>query len=130
MNRSSFNRFPPCDTNTVLREFEKCGTILRHVPGPGDANWMHIIYQVCFISIYTCVFPFPSHTDILIEAHPEIHPNPHVLDITWRSKNFDWLIVQGLSWGSHCGKPLLNPCSFSYSFIKLLLVFITRGLNC
>ncbi|CAA7410092.1 unnamed protein product [Spirodela intermedia] len=37
--------FPPCDTNLILREFEKCGAILRHVPGPGDANWMHILYQ-------------------------------------------------------------------------------------
>ncbi|KAG0502386.1 hypothetical protein HPP92_002458 [Vanilla planifolia] len=33
------------DTNLVLREFEKCGTILKHVPGPRDANWMHILYQ-------------------------------------------------------------------------------------
>ncbi|CAA6666035.1 unnamed protein product [Spirodela intermedia] len=26
--------FSPCDTNMVLREFEKCGAILRHVPAP------------------------------------------------------------------------------------------------
>ncbi|PKA63389.1 hypothetical protein AXF42_Ash005284 [Apostasia shenzhenica] len=37
--------FPPGDTNLILREFEKCGTILNHVPGPRDANWMHILYQ-------------------------------------------------------------------------------------
>lgn len=37
--------FPPGDTNLVLREFEKCGVILKHVPGPRDANWMHILYQ-------------------------------------------------------------------------------------
>ncbi|KAL9460581.1 hypothetical protein AB3S75_003726 [Citrus x aurantiifolia] len=37
--------FPPADTNLVLREFEKCGVILKHVPGPRDANWMHILYQ-------------------------------------------------------------------------------------
>lgn len=37
--------FSPGDTNLVLREFEKCGVILKHVPGPGDANWMHILYQ-------------------------------------------------------------------------------------
>ncbi|CAN1168414.1 Nuclear pore complex protein NUP35 [Linum perenne] len=37
--------FPPSETNSVLREFEKCGTILKHVPGPGNANWMHILYQ-------------------------------------------------------------------------------------
>lgn len=37
--------FPPGDTNSVLREFEKCGVILKHVPGPRDANWMHILYQ-------------------------------------------------------------------------------------
>ncbi|WCJ40842.1 mitotic phosphoprotein N' end (MPPN) family protein [Euphorbia peplus] len=37
--------FPPGDTNLVLREFEKCGVILRHVPGPREANWMHILYQ-------------------------------------------------------------------------------------
>uniref|UniRef100_A0A0C9RHW7 TSA: Wollemia nobilis Ref_Wollemi_Transcript_19516_1598 transcribed RNA sequence n=1 Tax=Wollemia nobilis TaxID=56998 RepID=A0A0C9RHW7_9CONI len=37
--------FSPSDTNLVLREFEKCGIILKHVPGPGDANWMHILYQ-------------------------------------------------------------------------------------
>ncbi|XP_057504294.1 nuclear pore complex protein NUP35 [Actinidia eriantha] len=33
------------DTNLVLREFEKCGLILKHVLGPRDANWMHILYQ-------------------------------------------------------------------------------------
>lgn len=37
--------FPPGDTNLVLREFEKCGFILKHVPGPRNANWMHILYQ-------------------------------------------------------------------------------------
>lgn len=37
--------FPPEDTNLVLREFEKCGVILKHIPGPRDANWMHILYQ-------------------------------------------------------------------------------------
>ncbi|CAL4952201.1 unnamed protein product [Urochloa decumbens] len=37
--------FLPGDTNLVLREFEKCGIVLRHVPGPRDANWMHILYQ-------------------------------------------------------------------------------------
>ncbi|KAK8675968.1 hypothetical protein V6N13_034026 [Hibiscus sabdariffa] len=36
--------FFPSDTNLVLREFEKCGVILKHVPGPRDANWMHILY--------------------------------------------------------------------------------------
>eukprot|EP00249_Psilotum_nudum_P014098 c24667_g1_i1 orf=404-1477(+) len=33
------------ETNAVLREFEKCGTIVRHVPGPGGANWVHIQFQ-------------------------------------------------------------------------------------
>ncbi|CAA0837282.1 Nuclear pore complex protein NUP35 [Striga hermonthica] len=37
--------FSPADTNLVLREFEKCGVILKHVPGPRDANWMHVLYQ-------------------------------------------------------------------------------------
>ncbi|XP_041002063.1 nuclear pore complex protein NUP35-like [Juglans microcarpa x Juglans regia] len=37
--------FSPADTNLVLREFEKCGVILKHVPGPRYANWMHILYQ-------------------------------------------------------------------------------------
>ncbi|KAJ0264228.1 Nuclear pore complex protein NUP35 [Hirschfeldia incana] len=37
--------FSPSDTNLVLREFEKCGMILKHVPGPRNANWMHILYQ-------------------------------------------------------------------------------------
>ncbi|XP_052175637.1 nuclear pore complex protein NUP35 [Diospyros lotus] len=37
--------FSPGDTNLVLREFEKCGVILKHIPGPRDANWMHILYQ-------------------------------------------------------------------------------------
>lgn len=37
--------FTPADTNLVLREFEKCGTILKHVPGPCGSNWMHIWYQ-------------------------------------------------------------------------------------
>jgi len=41
-----FCRFSPGDTNMVLREFEKCGEILKHVPGPRDANWLHILYQV------------------------------------------------------------------------------------
>lgn len=40
------SRFSPADTNLILREFEKCGVILKHVPGPRDANWMHILYQV------------------------------------------------------------------------------------
>lgn len=37
--------FSPADTNLVLREFEKYGVILKHVPGPRNANWMHILYQ-------------------------------------------------------------------------------------
>lgn len=37
--------FLPGDTNVVLREFEKCGVILKHVPGPRVANWIHILYQ-------------------------------------------------------------------------------------
>ncbi|XP_047058911.1 LOW QUALITY PROTEIN: nuclear pore complex protein NUP35-like [Lolium rigidum] len=37
--------FLPGDTNLVLREFEKCGIVLRHVLGPRNANWMHILYQ-------------------------------------------------------------------------------------
>ncbi|XP_021749790.1 nuclear pore complex protein NUP35-like [Chenopodium quinoa] len=37
--------FSPGDTNLVLREFEKCGVILKHIPGPRNANWMHILYQ-------------------------------------------------------------------------------------
>ncbi|KAA8540370.1 hypothetical protein F0562_024711 [Nyssa sinensis] len=37
--------FSPGDTNLVLREFEKCGVVLKHVPGPRDANWIHILYQ-------------------------------------------------------------------------------------
>ncbi|GMI77990.1 hypothetical protein like AT3G16310 [Hibiscus trionum] len=37
--------FSPADTNLVLREFEKCGVILKHVPGPRNANWMHILYS-------------------------------------------------------------------------------------
>lgn len=44
-------RFSPIDTNAVLREFEKCGVILKHILGPRDANWMHILYQVFQISI-------------------------------------------------------------------------------
>ncbi|KAM0898479.1 hypothetical protein ACQ4PT_021881 [Festuca glaucescens] len=33
------------DTNLVLREFEKCGVILRHHSGPREGNWIHILYQ-------------------------------------------------------------------------------------
>ncbi|KAJ1263701.1 hypothetical protein BS78_09G206400 [Paspalum vaginatum] len=33
------------DTNLVLREFEKCGVILRHHSGPRDGNWIHILFQ-------------------------------------------------------------------------------------
>ncbi|KAG5537754.1 hypothetical protein RHGRI_025018 [Rhododendron griersonianum] len=40
-----YSRFSPGDTNLVLREFEKCGVVLKHVPGPREANWMHILYQ-------------------------------------------------------------------------------------
>ncbi|XP_076898347.1 nuclear pore complex protein NUP35-like [Bidens hawaiensis] len=40
--------FSPADTNLVLREFEKCGVVLKHVPGPRDSNWMHILYQSRF----------------------------------------------------------------------------------
>ncbi|KAG8086133.1 hypothetical protein GUJ93_ZPchr0010g9423 [Zizania palustris] len=32
------------DTNLVIREFEKCGIILRHHSGPRDGNWIHILY--------------------------------------------------------------------------------------
>lgn len=38
-------RFSPGDTNLVLREFEKCGVILRHHSGPRDGNWIHILYK-------------------------------------------------------------------------------------
>ncbi|XP_047327378.1 nuclear pore complex protein NUP35-like isoform X2 [Impatiens glandulifera] len=37
--------FLPGDTNLVLREFEKCGVILKHVLGPRSSNWMNILYQ-------------------------------------------------------------------------------------
>ncbi|PWA89255.1 RNA-recognition motif (RRM) Nup35-type domain-containing protein [Artemisia annua] len=40
--------FSPADTNLVIREFEKCGVILKHIPGPRDSNWMHILYQSRF----------------------------------------------------------------------------------
>ncbi|CAM6082570.1 unnamed protein product [Calypogeia fissa] len=33
------------ETNSVMREFEKCGRIINHVPGPGGANWVHLQYQ-------------------------------------------------------------------------------------
>ena len=39
-------RFGPDDTNVVLREFEKCGQILRHQFGPGGSNWMHVLFAV------------------------------------------------------------------------------------
>ncbi|WZZ62007.1 hypothetical protein YC2023_062114 [Brassica napus] len=42
---TSVIKFSPSDTNLVLREFEKCGMIVKHVPGPRNANWMHILYQ-------------------------------------------------------------------------------------
>jgi len=59
-----FGRFSPTDTNLILREFEKCGVILKHVPGPQSANWMHILYQV--IELYPNIMssmplmPIPS----------------------------------------------------------------------
>ncbi|KAI3786091.1 hypothetical protein L1987_45218 [Smallanthus sonchifolius] len=40
--------FSLADTNLVLREFEKCGVILKHVLGPRDSNWVHILYQSRF----------------------------------------------------------------------------------
>jgi hypothetical protein len=42
----------------VLREFEKCGIVLRHVLGPRDANWVHILYQVTInssIHTFSCL---------------------------------------------------------------------------
>lgn len=53
-----FFRFSPDHTNLVLREFEKCGVIVKHVPGPSDANWIHILYQVtnfCLFFIFQLV---------------------------------------------------------------------------
>ncbi|MFS8000131.1 putative RNA-recognition motif (RRM) domain, nucleoporin, NUP53 [Helianthus anomalus] len=40
--------FSPADTSLVLREFENCGVILKHVPGPRESNWMHVLYQSRF----------------------------------------------------------------------------------
>ncbi len=40
------NRFGAEETNTVMREFEKCGPIVNHISGPGGANWVHLQYQV------------------------------------------------------------------------------------
>lgn len=37
--------FTPQNTNLVVRELEKCGTILKHVSGPEGANFVHILYQ-------------------------------------------------------------------------------------
>uniref|UniRef100_A0A0E0L4R7 peptidyl-tRNA hydrolase n=1 Tax=Oryza punctata TaxID=4537 RepID=A0A0E0L4R7_ORYPU len=37
-------KFSLKDTNLVIREFEKCGVILRHHFGPRDGNWIHILY--------------------------------------------------------------------------------------
>lgn len=34
------------ETNSVMREFEKCGRIINHVSGPGGANWVHLQYLV------------------------------------------------------------------------------------
>ena len=54
----SFFRFSPADTNLVLREFEKCGEILKHVPGPRDANWMHILYKVPIYLCFSALFDY------------------------------------------------------------------------
>lgn len=37
--------FSPGDTNLVLRELEKCGPILKHVAGPRDSNYIHVLFQ-------------------------------------------------------------------------------------
>nr|XP_019706844.1 nuclear pore complex protein NUP35 [Elaeis guineensis] len=42
--------FSPGDTNLVQCEFEECGPILKHVPGPRDANWIHILFQFFHLS--------------------------------------------------------------------------------
>lgn len=34
------------ELNQVLREFQKCGTIVERVVGPDGANWVQIQYQV------------------------------------------------------------------------------------
>lgn len=73
------SRFSPRDTNLVLREFEKCGAILKHIPGPRDVNWMHILYQVlqfCLIGFFFYIqqqmtrilfnkFQFLSHLKVI-----------------------------------------------------------------
>lgn len=57
LSNTNFNRFSPGDTNLVLREFEKCGVVLKHIPGPRNANWMHILYQVSSsgVTLYYCL---------------------------------------------------------------------------
>ena len=77
------SRFLPADTNLILREFEKCGVILKHVPGPRDANWMHILYQVLsylqitdmLIYVFTSLFfmRFMRECDaVLLIIHPVV----------------------------------------------------------
>jgi Nup53/35/40-type RNA recognition motif len=62
---SFYVRFNPSDTNMVLREFEKCGGVLRSVPGPKEANWMHILYQVLFPDCFF-IFIFVLITSIIL----------------------------------------------------------------
>ncbi|KAG0612948.1 hypothetical protein M758_6G064900 [Ceratodon purpureus] len=39
------NRSSTHELNKVLREFEKCGTIIERVTGPDGANWVQLQYQ-------------------------------------------------------------------------------------
>ena len=69
--RGAWCRFGPDDTNVVLREFEKCGRILRHQFGPGGSNWMHVLFAVrggglIRHAIYSCDFSSSVSSLIMI----------------------------------------------------------------
>ncbi|KAM7492979.1 hypothetical protein LguiB_027588 [Lonicera macranthoides] len=62
------HRFSPADTNLVVREFEKCGVILKHVPGPRDANWMHILNKLRCITQWINTLPEIQIRELILDG--------------------------------------------------------------
>ena len=54
------------DEASILREFQKCGTIVQFGSGRDDrVNWTHIMYSVRLLNLHDCKFCIC--TDIIVE---------------------------------------------------------------
>lgn len=91
----------------VLREFEKCGVISKHVHGPSNANWIHILYQV----IVLCSF----YIFQLAEDNKSLWSNSPL----WRAIGYSLYVLQTAAW-------LIIPMFLLLwvSFLQFGLVFI------